>query len=444
MTTAGRLERGPLIGLLAAVGLAAFALILPAITGWDVHMRWFPPLHAIWDPRVGPGTLPAILVGALACRYAVPLADRLTWKRLLLTSYVGGAVWLFSLALVDGTDGIGEILQDRYEYLRTARVIDDVPAMLQEFVSRIDYDGLPDSIAGANWSVHIAGHPPGALLFFIVLARIGLGSGLAAGIVVTLIAASTALAVMVTMRVLGAEKVARRAAPFLVIGPAAIWQCVSADAMFAAVAAWGIAALAYAGVRRSVVWSLVAGVLLGYAVMLSYGLPLLGLLAVAVLVITRTWKPLPWSVLAALLVVLPFTLYGYYWWDALAEVHRRQWAGVAKNRPPQYWIWGNLAVLVFAAGPMIGAGLAALRQRATDVTPEAFRAVRWLVAGGVAMVLVADASQSSKGEVERIWLPFLPWILLATGLLPERWRRIGIVVQVAVALVLQHLLDTGW
>ena len=115
----------------------------------------------------------------------------------------------------------------------------------------------PDDIPNANWPVHIAGHPPGALGFFVVLDRIGLGSGSPAGIVVTLLAASTALAVMVTLRLLGAEVVARRAAPFLVFGPAAIWQCVSADAMFAAVAAWGIAALAAAAVRRSI--ALVAG-----------------------------------------------------------------------------------------------------------------------------------------------------------------------------------------
>ena len=59
-----------------------------------------------------------------------------------------------------------------------------------------------------------------------------------------MIAATTALAVLVTLRALGAEAVARRAAPFLVLGPAAVFMAVSADAVFAAVAAWGLAALA--------------------------------------------------------------------------------------------------------------------------------------------------------------------------------------------------------
>ena len=78
-----------------------------------------------------------------------------------------------------------------------------------------------------------------------MLVRLGLGGALAAGLVVTLLAATTPVAVLVTLRVLGAEPLARRAAPFLVLAPAAIWQAVSADAVFAAVAAWGLAALAW-------------------------------------------------------------------------------------------------------------------------------------------------------------------------------------------------------
>ena len=50
----------------------------------------------------------------------------------------------------------------------------------------------------------------------------------------------------------------------------------------------------------------------------------------------------------------------------------------------------------------------------------------------------------SRAEVERIWLPFVPWLLLGCALLPERWRRGGLALQVVVALLVQHLLDTGW
>ncbi len=437
----------PLWGFFVALALAGLAMAIPALTGWDVHVRYFPPLHAEWDPRLGPGSLPALLVGALAVWFSVGLAQRLPWRGLLLATYAGGVAWLFSLALVDGAKlGIGTILGDEYEYLRTARATTDLPATLREYVSRIPYDGLPDDIANANWPVHIAGHPPGALSFFVLLDRIGLGGGLAAGIVVTLIAASTALAVLVTLRLLGAETVARRAAPFLVFGPAAIWQSVSADAMFAAVAAWGIAALATAAVRRSALWALVAGLLLGYAVMLSYGLPLLGLLALAVLFVARNWRPLPWAALAALAVVLTYAALGFVWWEALPALQDRYWDGVAAARPKEYWMWGNLAALAFSAGPLVGAGLTTLGRRARDleVGPDAVRATKWLAGAAVAMVLTANFSQMSKAEVERIWLPFVPWLLISCALLPERWRRVGVAVQVVVALVVQHLLFTGW
>ena len=426
------------------MALAGVAMALPAITGWDVHVRYFPPLHATWDPRVGWGTLPALAIAGLAVWQAIDLASRLAWRRLLVASYAAGLGWMLSLALVDGTDGIGKILNDSYEYLRTARRTTDLPHALSTFVSRIAYDGLPDSIADPNWPVHIAGHPPGAFTFFVLLTRTGLGRGITAGLVVTLIAASTAVAVMVALRALGAESVARRAAPFLVIGPAAIWQCVSADAMFAAFAAWGIAVLAIAAAKRGIAWSLLAGLLLGWTVMLSYGLPLLGLLAVAVLVVARTWKPLPWAFVAALVPIGIFTAYGYYYWDALPELHARQYAGVAHNRPPEYWMWGNYAAFVFSAGPMVGAGLAVLRRRTASIAPDARRATLWLVGATLAMTLAADASQASKGEVERIWLPFVPWLLVSCAFLPERWRRAGVVVQVVVALAVQHLLDTGW
>ena len=138
-------------------------MALPALTGWDVHVRSFPPLHAEWDPRVGAGTLPALLVGGLAVWWSVDLAQRLPWRTLLLATYGGGLAWLFSLALVDGKAGVGRILDTEYEYLRTARATTDLPATLREYVSRIPFDGLADDIESANWPPHVAGHPPGAL-----------------------------------------------------------------------------------------------------------------------------------------------------------------------------------------------------------------------------------------------------------------------------------------
>ncbi len=428
-------------GLAATVVLMVVAMALPTALGWDVHVRWFPPLHASWGPRLGVGTLPALVLAALAARFAVDVSERLSWRWLLAAVFAAGLAWMLSLALVDGADGIGFPLESRYEYLRTAREVTDVHQTLREFVSRIPYDSAPKP----NWPVHVAGHPPAALLFFVGLDRLGLGGGVAAGLVVTVLAATTSIAVLVTIRVLGEETMARRAAPFLVFAPAAVWQAVSADAMFAAVAAWGLAALAVAATRRSVAWSIAGGLLLGACAMLSYGLLLLGILALCVLALGRWWPALPVAAVSALTVIFVFAALGFSYLDALPVLRQRYLEGVGGRRPSSYWAWGSLAALAFSAGPLAGAGLAQLfahaRARLRDGSTRALAA---LATAAAASVLLADLTGLSKAEVERIWLPFVPWILLSCALLPERWRRRGLVLQLAVALAVQHLLATGW
>ena len=259
-----------------------------------------------------------------------------------------GLAWMLSLAFVDGADGIGHVLQTPYEYLRTARRVDDVQLLLQEYVSRIPFASTPKP----NWPVHVAGHPPGALLFFVGLDRIGLGGGFAAGMVVTALAATTAVAVLLTARLLGDEATARRAAPFLVFAPAAVWQAVSADAMFAAVAAWGLAALALAGTRRSAGWAVAAGLLLGACAMLSYGLLLLAILALTVVALGRWWPSLPIAAAAALAVIAAFAALGFSYPDALSALRERYFDGVGGRRPAAYWTWGGLAALAVCAGPL--------------------------------------------------------------------------------------------
>jgi methylthioxylose transferase len=424
-------------GLVTAVGLMVLAMAVPAVTGWFVHVNSFPPLHAEWAPRVGYGTAPALLLAVLGVRHGIDIAEALPWRRLLLVVFLAGLAWMLALAFVDGSHGVSQVLGEPYEYLRTARRTSDLHATLQEYVSRIRIEAGP-----RHWPVHVAGHPPGALTFFVALDRVGLGSGFAAGMVVTALAATTAVAVLVTARVLGAELLARRAAPFLVLGPAAVWQSVSADAMFAATAAWGIACLALAATRRSLGWSVLAGLLLGCCVMMSYGLPLLGVLAGAVLLAARSWFPLVPAAVASVAVVLVFAACGFSYLEALPAIRDRYFEAVGGRRPWAYWMWGDLAALAFSAGPVAFAGAAQLPR--SPLADARTRTVAWLSGAGAAMVLLADLSQMSRAEVERIWLPFVPWLLLSCGLLSEEWRRRGLAVQVVLALAVQHLLLTGW
>lgn len=430
-------------GLVGTLLLVAVSFVLPPVLGWDVHARaddlpGLAPLHAIWDPKVRPGSLPAVLLALAALRWGPAWAARLSWRALLLAAYAAGSAWLLALNLVDGPSGLSRALGNSHEYLPTARAVGDVGALLRGFVDRIPYAAAP-----ANWPTHVAGHPPGMLLFFVLLVRVGLGGSLAAGVVVTVIAASIAPAVLLTLRALDAEGAARAAAPFLVFTPAAVFLAVSADAVMTAVAVWGLCCLAFAATRPLASgWpgAVGAGLLLGLAVELSFGLVLVGFVALAVLAAARSWWPLPIAAGAAALVVLAFAAEGFVWWEALPVVRQRYWAGIASERPASYWIWGDLAALAISAGPLVGAGLGA----AWAARRSAASAVLLLVAGGAAAVLVADASLMSKAEVERIWLPFVPWLTLGVALLPPRWRAVGLALQVGTALAVEHLLYTSW
>ena len=103
-------------------------------------------------------------------------------------------------------------------------------------------------------------------------------------------------------------------------------------------------------------------------------------------------------------------------------------------------MWGNLGALLISAGPLVGAGVGHARGRLRRVP----RAPAALVGAAVATVLIADLSGMSKSEVERIWLPFVPWLTVSLALLPAGWRRWGLGLQLAAALVVQHLLYTSW
>ena len=440
------------LGLLGALGLMATAVMIPWLTGWDVYVHSVPPLRGGWDPRLGPGTVPAIVLAAMAVLGAGPVSRVCRWRHLLVGSWVFSAAWMVSLATVDGWNGIGQVLGRDDEYLGTARSVTDVWATLHEYVARIPFS------ASDEWPVHVAGHPPGALLFFVALTHLGLGSGLAAGWVVILVAATTPAAVLTTVRTLGAEDLARRAAPFLVFGPAAIWLAVSADAVFGAVAAWGTCCLAYAARSASrsrlAAWAVASGLLFGYLVMMSYGLPLFALVALAVPFVSRAWRPLPWVAGAALAVVLGFSVGGFSWWEGYPVLTVRYWQGIAQHRPGLYWTWGDLAALCFSAGPAIGSAVASVVAQGRDLVGfrgglrihghGSERVVVALTGAAAVAVLVADLSQMSRAEVERIWLPFVPWLLLGTALVPAPWRRRLLVVQLAVALVVQHLYYPSW
>ncbi|GHD29235.1 membrane protein [Streptomyces violarus] len=438
---------------LYAAGAAALLVTAAVLTGRHIQgtsrtlfVDW-PPLLASWGPHVGPGTPAALVVAIATVAYGPILAARLPWRTLLPLAWGTATAWIGSLALIDGWDrGIAHRLTTRHEYLQVIARFDDIPAALRDFTHHILLDS-PD-----NWPAHIAGHPPAATLTFVLLDRIGLRGGGWAGMWCVIVGATACVAVLVTIRALADEALARRVAPFLVLAPAAVWMGTSADAYFAAVAAWAVALLALAVTRRSLWWAGASGLLFGLTCYLSYGLTLVALIAAAVLALGRHGireRPALLVPLLAGLAVVPaaFTLAGFDWWEAYHLLVTRYHQGAGGTRPYGYWVWANLACTVLITGLATAAGLrrtgAVLLHRRTDTPDRAAEArLALLVSAALLAVLVADLSGMSKAETERIWLPFAVWLLPACALLPR--PRAWLTAQALLALLLNHLLFTGW
>jgi hypothetical protein len=417
----------------AGAGLALFAVA--AVVGGLLYRGGHPvqasaaPLYAHWLPHVGPGTVPVLLIAGLTCRYGPALAARLRWAALHATAYATAVAWTLSLALVDGWQrGVAGRLTTRPEYLHEVPGVTDVPAMLRGFTGRI-LAGQADS-----WTTHVAGHPPGALLVFVGLDRLGLRGGGWAGLLCVLAGALVAVTVPRTVRLLGDDARARACVPFLVLLPGAIWVGVSADGLFAGVTSAGVMLLAGRGRLRP----LLGGALLGLGCYLSYGLLLLAAPALAVVVLRRSRTVLVAGLLGAGAVVAAFTLRGFDWLTGYHLVQQRYYQGLASRRPYLYWVWADLAVLAVSAGPAAVAALARTAGRAQA------GAARWLPLAALAAIAAADLSGFSKAEVERIWLPFAVWLLPATGLLPAADRRRWLAAQAVIALLVNHLLLTTW
>ena len=345
---------------------------------------------------------------------------------------VSGA-WSVALAASAGWNALTAPLTTRFEYLPLARTVDDPGAFVRTFVDRLP--GYP---------THVKGHPPGAVLAFVGLDRVGL-SDAAVAFVVLAVAASAAPAALIAVDRLAGRETARRAAVFVGLAPAVIWIATSADALFMGVAAWCVALGAVAvttdQVRRrgaAVLAGGGAGLLTGVLATLTYGAPTLlaPLWAVAGWAVwRRVWVPL--AAAAVGLVVLPgaLALAGFNWFDGLAATHTAYLDGVAPDRPYSFFLVSNLAALSIAVGPAAVVGIAWLRDRMV-----------WLLVGGaLAGVIAADLSGLSKGEVERIWLPLTPFLVVAAcavrGRAAQRWF-LG--AQLGVAVVLQAWLRSPW
>ena len=356
-------------------------------------------------------------------------------------------VWMPSLALVDGVAGVGAVLTRDSEYLVTAREVDDVGELLRSFVSRIPLS------AKDHWPVHVAGHPPGALLFFVVWSGWAWGPGwqlvwssaLWQRPPQLLLLSRVALSVFITESGLcclssssarspcGRQFLPTRSSPPWRRGrlPSRHWPPPDETPLPSVGRSLRVSPLEAASCGRTACrWSV-------------------------------SWSSPRWPVpsggpagrvrlagaisVGVACVVGAFALAGFAYWGRLSCAAPKVLGRLASARPAGYWLWANVALLAVSAGPLLFGALAVSGRRLL-VSVRRPQADPLLSLAGAALlaVIVADLSLMSKAEVERIWLPFVPWLLLSAVVLPARWRRPALGAQAGLGLLVQTLLVTPW
>ncbi|MFV2172975.1 hypothetical protein ACFHW2_23220 [Actinomadura sp. LOL_016] len=436
-------------GRRAAVAVWAAAIVAAFAAGWWLLRAGIatedqlPPLHAA--PRERPLTwelLPAAAVAAAGVAVLPVLAARLPWRWLVPAAWAGAALWAVALAASDGTDALTAPLDAPTEYpAGMAQLRPDVLEYLRTFTDRL-----------YAYTTHVRGHPPGPMLVLWALEAAGLGGTgwLAAAIIAA--GSSAAAAIAVTVRCTAGEDAARAAVPFLVLAPLALWIATSMDALFLGVGAWGTALAAVAARRAGPAAfpaAAGAGILLGSLPYLSYGLLPLFAVPLAVLVRARPRRAVLAAGAAGLAVVpAALTALGFWWPDGVrATLDTYLISGGSAQRSYWYFLFADLAVLALLTGPAVAhalpraLGALGLAARLRAPVPGLGAA---LPAGAALLgVLVLDVSGVTRGEVERIWVPFAAWIVVAAAV-HRPPARAWLAAQALTALAVQALVLSPW
>ena len=373
------------------------------------------PFIGSYRLKIELGTLLAPAVAAVvltAVRRGVH--RRMRWRRLLVVSYLAAAGWALALALVDGGNGLARPVTNPAEYLADVDAVGADPLrFLRDFVT----DAPELSVATRQ-------HPPLPVLLLWLSVRLGVDRPAVLGCLITLVGTLVVPLVAVATRSLAGERAGRELLAPLVLAPYAIWVAVSMDAVTSALGAGLVTAGVLASERgRSwcwrTGWAAGCGLLLGVGALFSYSVAWLGVSVICVYFVRR--RPLLNAVSGgcALLPLAAARAAGFGWTDGLTSAQRDFSERVGPDRSAAVWSLLGVVVLVVACGPTIAASARKIRR--TPAWPFLVGA-----ALGVGFAVVAGLA---RGEAERSWLPFFPWLTVAQNVeFGPLIRRLGAVL----------------
>ncbi len=450
-----RVSFGALLVLSSAVAVVAWAIVRGSAIRRNPDTKLeAAPLVGKWDWAPTPKIIPAVIIGCVVVLWAG--RGRSERPHLRDLGVIGSLsfVWTVALAWSQGRAAMIDPIIDPTEYWARLPKLPPATEMLRVWA---------DPMWMRNQPVHLKGHPPGYVLILKAMAQVGLRSPWAAAAVSWLAAASVAVGLVVVVRLCTKGDAWRRVAPFAVVAPYAVWMGTSADAVFTAFGVWGVvgvtASASAVQAKRRLLFGVLGGLSLGFAAFLSYGMaPFLIIPGLAILGVPAvSWRERAQSIastaMGGLVVVAIFAVLRFWWFGGLATTRIFYWKGTAKFRPWGYFFVANIANVAIASGPAVIAGMGAVAGAGLREAKASLRSLvetvdrSWVLAlGAVLAMFSANVSQLSKGETERIWLPFFVFLVPLTSALGRTlWsRRCWIALQAVTALVLQVGLLSKW
>ena len=169
-SAASRGAVGAVILAAALVGAAMLWGLWLRRDGVDLHLSGGQPLTGRYDWRLPIAALAPTVAGVAAVWLLPVAARRLGWAWLFAGSAAVASTWAVLLAATDGASALASPLATPFEYLRDIGRVGEVGPFLDSFTAHV-----PEDAQDFHWTTHVGGHPPGALLAFVGLDRLGLG-----------------------------------------------------------------------------------------------------------------------------------------------------------------------------------------------------------------------------------------------------------------------------
>ena len=388
-----------------------------------------PPLTGNVLPRSSMRTLICVGIGAIGVATGNRVARITSWRLFLLCCWVIALAWSVGLAAADGADGFLRSPLSSVDYSRSLYLVRDPLSFVGGFVGRLD------TLQG-----HAFSHPPGMLVLLWTMSRIGLAGPWWEAFLGHVAGSLAIVPILVAVRSMAGEQSARVSGPFLALLPAAVFFGSAADPVFMLLGALGIClGITSAGHEPGLqadMRAFASGLSLGTSLFFSYGLVLLIPVALVVPLITRRYRIAVIVIVGSSIVVGVFGWIGLWWPEAFLAARPLVLQSVVRLRPYTYFLLANIGALLVAVGPAVWVGFVRARHGPL------------LILGGCALglMMLANLSGMSKGEVERIWLPFMLWLVpaAATAFDGPRMRTTWLSLQVIWTIGLQVVVRSPW